>query len=239
LKEGKVKICKVTVPEGSSSWEIAELLSEKKITNKEEFLILVKSPDYFKKEFPWIEAKHSLEGYLFPDTYYFALEEEPARVIEKFLARFEEKVLPLCKEKDFSLQQILTMASIVEKETGKDFEKPIIAAVFYNRLKRGMKLMADPTVKYALKDFNRKLTKKDLAFFSLYNTYIFPGLPPGPICNPGIESIKAAISPAEVDYLYFVSRGDGTHKFSRTYTEHLKAIELYQNRTIPERINGG
>jgi len=186
----------------------------------------------FYSEFPWLSSVNSLEGYLFPETYYFCMEEDPRKIAGEFLLKFEEKVLPIyrkeVKKNDFSLHQIIILASIIEKEARVDSEKPIIAGVFYNRLKNGMKLMADPTIKYALGDFHQKLTREMLRYPSIYNTYLYPGLPPGPICSPGIESIKAAIHPAQVNYLYFVARGDGTHYFSQTYKQHLKAINMFQ-----------
>lgn len=232
LRKGKVKLCRITIPEGLPQWEIADLLFKKGIVEKEEFMKVINTPEYFYEKFPWLSSKNSLEGYLFPDTYYFTLQENPVKTVSKFLAKFERIILPLyqksSKKNILSLQQILTLASIVEKEAKVGFEKPIIAGVFYNRLRRGMKLRADPTVKYALGSFDEKLDKNQLSHPSVYNTYLYPGLPPGPICSPGVESIKAAISPAQVSYLYFVARGDGTHKFSRTYTDHLKAIKEYQ-----------
>lgn len=232
LKKGEVKLYKITIPEGLPKWEIAEVLAEKGIVNSEKFLEMVDNPSLFYKEFPWLVGERSLEGYLFPDTYYFTLEEDPLRVVRKFLTKFERVVLPLYQRRDktgrLSLHEIITLASIVEKEAKVDFEKPIIAGVFYNRLRRGMKLRADPTVKYALGSFSKRLNKKMLNYPSVYNTYLYSGLPPGPICSPGVNSIKAVIYPAQIDYLYFVARGDGTHEFSSSYRDHLKAIKRYQ-----------
>ena len=235
LREGKVKICRITLPEGLPKWEVAELLSKKGIVDKKEFLEVVDNPECFYKNFPWLSGEKSLEGYLFPDTYYFALEDDPVKVAGDFLARFEQEILPLyriyeknTREKRLSLHQIVTLASIVEKEAKVNFEKPVIAGVFYNRLRRGMKLRADPTIKYALGSFSIRLYKKILDYPSAYNTYLYSGLPPGPICSPGVESIKATISPAKIGYLYFVAKGDGTHEFSNTYRDHLKAIEKYR-----------
>lgn len=230
VKKGEVKLFKVTIPEGLPKWKVAELLERKKIVDANSFLEVVDHPQDFYQEFPWLSSVDSLEGYLFPETYYFSREEEPGEVIKRFLTKFEKTILPLYqKEKgNFSLQEIIILASIVEKEARVDYEKPLIAAVFYNRLKRGMKLRADPTIKYALGNFRQRLSKKMLGFPSIYNTYLYPGLPPGPICSPGVESIRATLRPARVDYLYFVAKGDGTHKFSQTYRQHLKAIKLYQ-----------
>ncbi len=232
LREGKVKLYKVTFPEGLPRWEVAAILAERGIVDKKKFLQVVEKAEYFYDDFPWLKGVKSLEGYLFPDTYYFTLEEDPVKVAERFLSKFEKIVLPLyqknTKKTKLSLHEAVTLASIVEKEAKFNFEKSVIAGVFYNRLNKGMKLMADPTVKYALGDFSKKLSKELLTYPSSYNTYLHSGLPPGPICSPGIESIKAVIHPAQVEYLYFVARGDGTHKFSTTYEEHLKAIKTYQ-----------
>ena len=232
LREGKVKLYKVTIPEGLPKWEVAEVLAKKEIVNSQRFLEIVDTPEYFSEEFLWLSNEESLEGYLFPDTYYFALDEDPVRVVRKFLTKFDNMVVPLYQKSSEttkqSLHEIITLASIVEKEAKKSSEKPLIAGVFYNRLRRGMKLMACPTVNYALGDFGKRLTKEELEYPSMYNTYLHPGLPPGPICNPGVDTIKAVLSPARVNYLYFVARGDGTHEFSTTYRDHLRAIEKYQ-----------
>jgi len=233
LRKGKVKLYKITIPEGLPKWEVAHLLFSKEIVNLEEFLKVVDTPpQVFYEKFPWLSGADSLEGYLFPDTYYFTLNESSVEVAGKFLAKFERFALPLyqkaSKENPLSLHKSVILASIVEKEAKVNFEKPIIAGVFYNRLERGMRLRADPTVKYALGSFNTRLSEDLLSYPSVYNTYLYPGLPPGPICSPGIESIKAVLSPAKVSYLYFVARGDGTHEFSQTYSDHLKAIKKYQ-----------
>lgn len=234
LKKGEIKTHLVTIPEGLPKWEIANILSQKKIVEKEAFLKVVDNPQIFAKEkISFSLPKDSLEGYLYPDTYYFAEGEAPEKVVRKFLARFEEVVLPLYRkrsaEKDcWPLDKVIILASIVEKEAQISAEKPIIAAVFYNRLRKGMKLRADPTVKYALGNFRSRVTRNDLKISSPYNTYLHYGLPPGPICSPGRDSIYAVLYPAKVDYLYFVARGDGSHEFSQTYEQHLKAIYQYQ-----------
>ncbi len=230
LIKGQVSICRLTIPEGLPWWEIADLLSREKIIKKEDFVRLVKKPQVFKEEVSFPLPKDSLEGYLYPDTYYFTGRETSQEVIKKFLSRFQEEIIPLYEKgkSKFSLKEIVILASIIEKEAQVSSEKPIISAVFYNRLQRGMKLRADPTVKYALGSFREKLTYDDLKVSSSYNTYLYYGFPPTPISNPGKESIYAAFHPVPVDYLYFVAKGDGTHKFSRTYEEHLKAIYKYR-----------
>lgn len=228
LKNGRIKVYRVTIPEGLPKWEVAKILEKKGIVNKKAFLDIVDDPGIFKDDFSFPLPDDSLEGYLYPDTYYFAKDENPVKVVKKFLSKFEEVVLSFYNEKEHSLSQIIILASIVEKEALLSSEKAVIAGVFYNRLQRGMKLRADPTVKYALGNFSERLSLQDLKTPSFYNTYLHYGFPPGPICNPGRQSIYAAIHPAPVDYLYFVARGDGTHQFSRTYKQHLEAVYKYQ-----------
>lgn len=232
LKEGGIKRFRVTIPEGLPSWEVAKVLEKRAIMKKDDFLALVNNPEIFKEDFSFLLSVESLEGYLYPDTYYFFIEENEAQVIRKFLLRFQEVVLPLYEERtpkrELSLEEVIILASIIEKEAQVGSEKPIIAAVFHNRLEKGMRLRADPTVKYALGNFQERLTYKDLTISSPYNTYISYGLPPGPISNPGRDSVYAVLYPAEIDYLYFVAKGDGTHKFSDTYEEHLNAVDMYR-----------
>jgi len=231
LKEGRVKAYRVTIPEGLTKWDIADILEEKGIVEKSAFLAIVDNPSsIFKKESFLPES--DLEGYLYPDTYYFTRGGDSEEVVKKFVFRFKEMIfLPYQKLKEknnFSLKDVVIMASIIEKEAQLSSEKPIIAAVFYNRLKKGMRLRADPTIKYALGSFRIRLTRSELRTPSFYNTYLYHGLPPGPICNPGKDSIYTALHPADVDYLYFVAKGDGSHKFSKTYEEHLEAVYKYQ-----------
>ncbi len=232
LKEGATKRSRITVPEGLPWWEVLQILEKEKIIKRKDFLALVNDPGVLKEEFSFLPQVEGLEGYLYPDTYHFFMGENGVDVMRKFLVRFEEVVLPLYEEKisrnDLSAEEIIILASIVEKEAQISLEKPIIAAVFHNRLEKGMKLRADPTVKYALGNFHERLTYGDLTISSPYNTYLHYGLPPGPICNPGKGSVNAVLYPGEVDYLYFVAKGDGTHKFSNTYEEHLEAVSKYR-----------
>ncbi len=179
-----------------------------------------------------------LEGYLFPDTYAFVRGTSEAAIVTKlvatFLDRWHREVAPLLgKEPSLSPRQLLTLASIVEKEAGVDSERPIIAGVYANRLRIGMGLYADPTVIYALKKagtYDGNVRRQDLEVDSPYNTYRQPGLPPGPICSPGLASLLAAAQPEEVPYLYFVSRNDGTHVFARTLAEHNRNVERWQKQ---------
>lgn len=229
LTQGKVYLRKVTIPEGATVWQIAEILENNKICKKEQFLSLAEDPkitEFFGLPGP------TLEGYLYPDTYFFHKDTPPDVVIERMVRNFWEhwgKYKNVAEKKGKSLKWIIILASIVEKEAFDSKEKPIIAGVYWNRLKKGMPLQADPTINYALKDF-RRLTYKDYySVKSPYNTYLNDGLPPTPICNPGEDSIKAVLFPAKVPYLYFVAKGDGTHYFSKTYKEHLQAISVFRS----------
>ncbi len=232
LRKGKIKVYRVTIPEGLPKWEVAKILSSKGVVKEDEFLRLIDTPQIFKEDYTFSLPKESLEGYLYPDTYYFTKNESSQEVVKKFLVRFEEVVGPLYENwkerKHSSLQEIITLASIVEKEARVSSEKPIIATVFFNRLRRGLRLRADPTVKYALGNFRQKLTLSELRTPSSYNTYLYHGLPPGPICSPGKDSIYAVLYPTKVDYLYFVAKGNGSHQFSQTYEQHLKAVYKYR-----------
>jgi UPF0755 protein len=165
---------------------------------------------------------------LFPDTYEFYYDEHPKKIIETLVSKFFASLPDSFEEKANKLgldfQEAVILASIVEEEAIKDEERPIIAAVYLNRLRRGMKLECDPTVIYAIGNLNRPLVRKDLSFKSPYNTYLNYGLPPGPISNPGKKSLEAAVNPSNDKFLFFVARGDGSHVFSHTYSQHLSAI---------------
>ncbi len=204
---------KVTFPEGWMAKQMAAQLETQGICRAKEFLDLVR------------QGPH--EGYLFPDTYFFEQESAPARVVERMLARFKEITPKDMNERAKALgltpTQVVTMASLVEKEARVNHERALIAGVFYNRLKKRMFLESCATVEYALGAWKPRLLYKDLQISSPYNTYRHPGLPPGPICNPGLPSIEAALHPAETDMLFFVADGQGSHRFSRYYKDHLNA----------------
>lgn len=220
----------VTIPEGKNLFEIAEILkNENIIKDKENFISLAKSPDFAKDL--GIPAER-LEGYLHPETYKFTPKSDSSDVIKNMVQVFNKKVEDL----DFSQaplglskHEVIILASVVEKETGAAFERPMIAGVFINRLKKRMRLQSDPTTIYGIYErFNGNLRKKDLLEKTPYNTYKIGGLPKGPISNPGLSSIKAVLNPKDHAYLYFVSQNDGTHVFSKTYKEHREAVERYQ-----------
>lgn len=231
LIEGKVLAKKITIPEGYTLWQIAEILEKNEICSKQEFLTLAENPATAKK---YGLPGPTLEGYLFPDTYYFYRNSHPGLVIKTMVENFWKhwkKYEPIAKKQKKSMKEIIILASIVEKEAYDPKEKPIIAAVYLNRLKKKLPLQADPTINYALREF-RRLTYKDYyTVKSPYNTYLNHGLPPTPIGNPGEESIKAVLFPAKVPYLYFVSAGNGSHIFSTTYKDHLKAISQIRSRS--------
>ncbi|MCD6505000.1 endolytic transglycosylase MltG [Candidatus Poribacteria bacterium] len=234
LALGKVKMVKFSVPEGLTVEQIADLWQSKGFGTAEEFIRAAHDRTLLTSY--GINAQ-SAEGYLFPETYVISEGTSAKEMVSSMIELFRRRVTPdLIKEgrrRGFNLHQIITLASIIEKEARLDDERPIISAVFHRRLKLGWKLEADPTVRYALGLPSRPLTSDDLKVDSPYNTYLHPGLPPGPICNPGIKSIEAAVNPADVDYLYFVARGDGSHIFSRTYSEHIRAIaQIKKDRRI-------
>jgi UPF0755 protein len=230
LTRGIIITHPVTFPEGFSAEQIGETLARNINVDKSEFLSLVHNSVILKK---YGISGESLEGYLYPDTYQFSRVQSPESIIEVMTGRFNEVISPLRKrigETGMTLENVVTLASIVEKETGRADERPLIAGVFSNRIKKGMRLDSDPTVIYGIKDFNGNLTRDDLHRYTPYNTYVIKGLPPGPICNPGIESIRAVLYPADTDYLYFVAKNDGTHYFSRSLEEHNRRVITYQKK---------
>jgi conserved hypothetical protein, YceG family len=236
LVTGKGIFFIVTIPEGLTIKEIADLLDKMQIADREKFLAAANDPNVLG---PLGLADRGLEGYLFPSTYHFIPATPERDIINTMAEQFRKSSQPLLAKAESSAQltphELLTLASIVEKETGVEAERALIAAVFYNRLKRQMPLQSDPTVIYGLKNFNGNLTKKDLRDDNPYNTYRISALPPGPICNPSLSSIKAVLNPPDVPYLYFVSKNDGSHLFSETIEEHNQAVKTYQPVREPPR----
>ena len=220
---------KITFPEGFASEQMAEVLEEKGICLAKDYLDLINKPELFPASY--LQGATSLEGFLFPDTYYFCPLTSPQTVIETQLRRFEEVFLPHYRSSFtfLSLKEVVILASIVEKEARWKEEKPLVASVFINRLKQGMKLQSCATVVYALyreKGLKVKnLQEEDLTVVSPFNTYLVSGLPPQAICNPGLDSLLSILYPQRSDYLYFVLQDDGKHAFSRTYEEHLSYKE--------------
>ena len=225
----------ITIPEGYNIYEIADLLQKNNITKKDTFIASVFDPKIIN-ELGF--NTNSLEGYLFPETYFFEKNVSDYHILKKMVATFKKKIMTheimaAVKESKLSFHKIVILASVIEKETGKEEERPLVSAVFHNRLRKKMLLQSDPTVIYSIRNFDGNLRKKDLQIDSPYNTYRYAGLPPGPIANPGLSSIKTALHPAKVDYLYFVSKKNGEHKFSSTLKEHNRAVLKYQKRRRP------
>lgn len=229
LVNGKGIFQTVTIPEGLTVKEIATLLDRMRIADRQRFLVEAANPNLLAT---LGLLDKGIEGYLFPSTYYFTPATPEKDIIILMAEQFRKASQPLLEQRGDSNHltphQVLTLASIIEKETGVEMERPLVSAVFHNRLKRQMPLQSDPTVIYGLKDFNGNLTRKDLADANPYNTYRILALPPGPICNPSVSSIRAALYPADVPYLYFVSKNDGTHLFSDTVEAHNQAVKTYQ-----------
>lgn len=240
LVQGRVLTHSITIIEGLTMEEIADQIARAGYGRREAFLDLMRSPELVADLDP--EAP-DLEGYLFPETYSFARDVDERTIIQTlvktFRERFEKGVRPrLDRNPGRTVRQLVTLASIVEKEAQVAAERPLIAAVYQNRLDRGIGLAADPTVVYALKRsgrWNGNIRKDDLRMDSPYNTYRYAGLPPGPICSPGLASLVAASEPADVPYLYFVSRNDGTHVFAESLSEHNQNVEQWQRRYWRER----
>ncbi len=233
LLHGDVKKYKVSIPEDLTLNEIAERLLEKKLIHKENFYTLVKDRAFIQSL--GINAE-SLEGYLFPETYFFERSHSTKQIIRKMVAEFWKKVTPDMIAKaaamGFSTHQFVTFASMVGKESSIRSEKPLISAVFHNRLKKGMLLQSDPTAVYDLENFRGNVLRSHLKRNSPYNTYIINGLPPGPIANPGLDSFKATLEPEAVNYLYFVSQGDGSHFFSASMDMHVEAISRFRKNRL-------
>ncbi len=228
LVAGEVYEKRFSVPEGYSIYQIAELLEGKQLFGKEAFLKECRNQDLLKEL--GIHAK-SVEGYLFPSTYNLLNVETPAAFIklmaEQFSKVYNERFAGLESRSGLSRSQIITLASMVEKEAVVPEEKPLIASVFFNRLKKGMPLQSDPTAVYGIRTFGGNVSKSDVQRKTDYNTYLIRGLPPGPIGNPATGAIEAVFSPAVTGYYYFVARKDGTHCFSATLGEHNRAVNFY------------
>lgn len=228
LTAGSGSDISITIPEGKNLYEIAEILKSRDvIENKSDFILDAKNESL--TDSLGIPAETS-EGYLYPDTYRFSKKTAPQTIIRRMVKNFFEKVKKLDFTKSsLSPHEVITLASIVEKETGAKFERPLISGVFHNRLNKKMRLQSDPTTIYGIfENFDGNLRKKDLQQKTDYNTYRIAGLPKGPISNPGLASIKAVLNPKQHSFLYFVSQNDGTHVFTKTYKEHLAAVKKWQ-----------
>jgi len=229
MASGKTYLHKITIPEGYNLKEIAGVLASAGLVSESRLLNAARNPQLCHG---WKIEAETAEGYLFPDTYYFPKGVSAEKILSAMIQRFRQVFTPeMAKQAEnegLSIHQAVTLASIIEKETGADSERPMVSSVFHNRLKRRMRLESDPTVIYGLDHFDGNITRRDLTTPTPYNTYTRQGLPPGPIASPGNKSLLAAVYPAQSDYLYFVSRKDKTHQFSRTWEEHLQAVNKYQ-----------
>ena len=232
LVRGDVYVHTVVIPEGFNIYDVANAIQEAGLGTRDEFLTLANDPTPVKDIDP--EAT-SLEGYLFPDTYLFTRTQSLRDMITEMLKRFHHQAQQVGLTSDF--HRVVTMASIVEKETAAPEERPMVASVYYNRLSARMPLDADPSVIYAALVAGRysgAIHQSDLTFDSPYNTYRYAGLPAGPIANPGTSALMAAMHPATSDYLYFVSNGNGHHRFARTLDEHNRNVAAYR-RAVEDR----
>lgn len=232
LVEGKTIVIKVAIPEGFTTREIAQLIEKKGLGNNEIFIKLVKTPHLFNFSY---EIPLTFDGYLFPDTYYLDRTLCEKDIIQKMLDRFQEivkynHIIERSNEIKYSLDNIINIASLIEKEAKVDSERPLISAVLHNRLKRGMALECDATIQFILGNPKKRLYYKDLLIDSPYNSYLYKGLPPRPICNPGLASIESALSPAKANYLFYVLKNDGLHHFSFKASEHAKAKKKYRKK---------
>jgi len=243
LIKGKVYLHPVTVPEGLTGTEIFEIVRSLSAEDRDRFRAAFRETDAVAA---WDGRAENLEGYLFPETYHFpkgvSARDIIQAMVDQFKAVFDGRMQARAREIGMGIRDAVILASLIEKETSLPEEKKLISAVFHNRLKLGMKLDCDPTIIYGLKlegGYNGRLRTRDLTWDSPYNTYLHAGLPPGPICNPGRESLEAALHPAPENYLYFVSKNDGSHHFSRTYAEHLMAVRAFQKskpRNAPKSL---
>lgn len=228
IRKGRVETFKVSIPEGSTLKEIIMKFKEKTMYSEDDFFNIAQNIDLKKEYLPKrsTDIKYKLEGFLYPDTYKIQKNYKPGQIYKLMLKEFEEKWLDKLKNKaaesNYSISELVTIASIVEKEAKLADEKPIIAGIIYNRLNQKMRLQIDATVQYILPLRKKRLLYSDLKVESKYNTYLYQGLPPGPISNPGDSSLNAALNPRKTEYLFYFARKDGSHEFSKTYKEHLE-----------------
>jgi UPF0755 protein len=231
MVKGAVKLYKLTIPEGYTIDQIAAVMDAANFCTKTDFIQA--ATDTARVRQKGLEGR-TFEGYLFPDTYFFPRDVTIERIISTMVKRFRSVFVPewVARAKDLGLtvHQIVTLASIIEKETGAPFERPIISSVFHNRLKKKMRLESDPTVIYGINNFDGNITRKHLTTRTPYNTYKVRGLPIGPIANPGSAALVAALYPDDTKYIYFVSRKDRTHQFSTNLKQHNRAVRKYQLR---------
>lgn len=230
LVYGQPNLTSITIPEGKNMYEIARLFAEAGITTEAVFLDAVKNPDVISQL--KIQATN-LEGYLYPETYRFAPNTDAKTIVRTMIDLFNKKTEDVEFEHPFlNKHQVIVLASMVEKETGAKVERPSIAGVFTNRLKKRMRLESDPTTIYGIwSRYKGNIRKSDLLEVTPYNTYKIPALPQGPIANPSLEAIKAVLNPESHEFLFFVSKNDGTHVFTKSYKDHSQAVDDFQRNT--------
>ncbi len=239
LESGMIVWHEFRFPEGLTGWEIAKRLDAAGYGPEAEYVALIYSPE-FASELGIPSDR--LEGYLFPAVHRFSKPFRPREILKQMVSALRDNATPQILEEGRArgldtLHKIVTLASIVEKETGLASERPVISSVFHNRLARKMRLQTDPTVIYGLMPlFDGNIRKEDLLRDHPYNTYLRSGLPPGPIAQPGLAAIEAAVSPAETDYSFFVSRNDGSHEFTKSYADHEKAVAYWQMDPVRRRM---
>lgn len=233
LERGESRVFRISLPEGWTMRQIAEYLAAQPFAMPgfaEAFLAACRDPALIARL--GIADAATLEGYLFPETYDLHRPKDADAVVDRLVAEFHKRLTPAMVARaqalGLTVHQLVTLASIIEKETAAAAERPLVSSVFHNRLKQGIPLASDPTVIYGLPNYDGNIHKSDLANPHPYNTYVHAGLPPGPIANPGLASLEAALHPATTDYLFFVSRNDGTHAFATTYAEHVRNVQKYQ-----------
>jgi len=229
LTRGKAVTYNVTIPEGFNIYQVASVLADKGLGDRDRFLTLARDAGFCRSlEVP----ADTLEGFLFPDTYSWPKGLPEKEILGQMVARFRKVYTPEMEERARELGmtrlEVVTLASLVEKETGVSEERELVSSVFHNRLRKGYLLQTDPSVIYGIEDFDGNLTRKHLQMDHPYNTYLRRGLPPGPVANPGRASLLAALYPADTSFLYFVAKGDGTHVFSTNLAEHNEAVRRYQ-----------
>jgi UPF0755 protein len=239
IARGDVFVVSLTFPEGLTIAEMAKIFAAHGLGTAAAFVAAAKDASLVHDLDP---AATDLEGYLFPETYAVPRQTDAAKLVKLMISRFDHVLTPALRQeagtRQLSVRQLVTLASIVEKETARADERALVAAVYATRLRIGMPLQCDPTVIYALTKaghYDGNIHKADLSFDSPYNTYRYPGLPPGPIASPGRASLEAAAHPADADFLYFVSRNDGTHAFARTLDEHNRNVQEFQLHYFRDR----
>lgn len=240
LRSGRDRAYKIVFKEGETLNDLVASLEKHSLVSETQFIDAMRAseimdliPEHLAKERHFLKNDMGgIEGYLFPDSYFFTQKEGAAAIIKKMHQRLLDKlkgpILERMNERGLSMHQLLTLAAIVEKETAAESERPLIASVYLNRLTQKMRLQADPTVIYGIKDYQGKIRKRDLLTYHPYNTYKIPGLPPGPIAAAGLLSIRAVLWPSESKYIYFVSRNDGTHVFCENLNCHNQAVKKWQ-----------